>query len=83
MAAAPYPAYGRCYCELKSPILYPWLLKLSVTGATKPHSAVAPVSGSATGDFDLRREPDRSAGDRSRPAHSRRRFHLRSASWCW
>ncbi|OLR14033.1 hypothetical protein BK800_17805 [Klebsiella aerogenes] len=44
---------------------------------------VAPVSASATGDFDLRREPDRSAGDRSRPARSRRRFRHRSASWCW
>ena len=49
------PGYGRCYCELKSPILYPWLLKLSVTGATKPHSAVAPVSGSATVDFEATR----------------------------
>ncbi|MPU36641.1 hypothetical protein FK479_22915 [Klebsiella quasipneumoniae] len=52
MAAAPYPAYGPCHCELKSSILYPWLLKLSVTRATKPHSSVAPVSGSATGDFE-------------------------------
>ena len=56
---------------------------LRLLRATKSHSAVAPVSGSATGDFDLRREPDRSADDRSRPAHSRRRFRRRSASWCW
>ncbi|RSV95363.1 hypothetical protein EGH55_01445 [Klebsiella aerogenes] len=40
MAAAPYPAYGPCHCEFKISILYPWLLKLSVTRATKPHSVV-------------------------------------------
>ncbi|OVK32493.1 LysR family transcriptional regulator [Klebsiella aerogenes] len=35
MAAAPYPAYGPCYCELKISILSPWLLKLPVLVASK------------------------------------------------